>query len=100
MFGVIQNVGRFSLSSADKHKSIYSEEYTGNHVVIFENELQEPPSISLTNPNVEMWIKRHKINHKNWKIADVDNYMNGNKFFKNIMDSIEFTRFVDKYKDK
>lgn len=74
IYGVMRNIGRFTSSAS---KSLYSETYTGNHLVIFENQLQEPPIISLANPNVGEWIKRHRINHSNWRISDVDNYMKG-----------------------
>jgi hypothetical protein len=29
-------------------------------------------------------IKSYKINMKNWKLADIDNYMNGNSLFSEI----------------
>ena len=69
-------------------------------MVVFENQIIEPPIICLANPNVDNWIKRHKINNKNWKIADVDNYMQGNKFFNQILENSEFKVFVDKYKNR
>jgi len=74
MFGVIRNIGKFTSPTA---KNLYSNEYTGNHLVIFENQLKEPPAIALTNPNIETWVKNHKINHDEWKITDIDNYMRG-----------------------
>jgi len=28
---------------------------------------------------------KHRINFKNWRLADVDNYMNGNPFFSDFL---------------
>jgi len=78
VYGVIRDVGRFS-SSANNNP--YGRNYTGNHMVVFENQLKEPPVIALTNPNLETWIKKHKINHSNWKVTDIDNYMSGKNIY-------------------
>ncbi|CAI2368563.1 unnamed protein product [Moneuplotes crassus] len=96
VYGVFKNVGKFSSRGAD----ITSNKYTGNHMVVFENELHGPPSISLSYPNIESWVKRHKIDHKNWKITDIDNYMKGNPFFKKVGDSSDFDNFVIKIKEE
>lgn len=68
--------------------------------MVFENQIIEPPIVCLANPNVDNWIKKHKIDNNKWKIADVDNYMSGNKFFKEVMDNSEFKQFVSKYKQR
>ena len=102
IYGVIRNIGRFTSSTynGEKGNGIYPQSYSGNHLVVFENQIIEPPIISLTSPNVDEWIKRHKINNNEWKISDIDNYMRGNKFFNKIMDQSEFKIFADKYRDR
>lgn len=102
IFGVIRNIGRFTMPkvSGVESKEIYGDKYSGNHLVIFENQLKEPPIISMTNPNFDEWIKKHKINHNNWRITDIDNYMRGNPFFNRVMDSEAFKDFVDKVKSR
>ena len=95
MYGVVKNPGRFSRKSGS---SLYSSDYTGNHIVIFENQLKEPPVISLTNPNPDKWIMNHKIDHSLWRVTDIDNYMKGNPFFNQIMDNAEFKKFLERSK--
>jgi hypothetical protein len=97
MYGVIRNVGRFVNSNSSSE--IYPKSYSGNHIVIFENQIKEPPSISLTNPNVDRWINHHKIDHGNWRISDIDNYMRGNTFFNKILDQAEFKQFMAQSKE-
>lgn len=96
VYGVFKDLGRFTSNGVD----VSSHDYTGNHMVILENQLQEPPVIALTDPNIEKWVKRHKINHNNWKITDVDNYMKGNPFFKKMLDASDFKKFVADIKEK
>ena len=98
VFSVIRNIGRFSSSvyKGPNGQGIYPPNYTGNHLVIFENQLIEPNIESMYNLNIDDWIKVHKINHNDWRVSDVDNYMHGNKFFNKIMDQNEFKLFVDK----
>ena len=74
VYGVFRNLGIFTSKS---NQALQSPDYTGNHLVIFENQLKEPPVIALTNPNIETWIMKHKINHNHWRITDIDNYMKG-----------------------
>jgi len=40
-----------------------------------------PPEISLCHLSYNEWYNKHRINHNNWKIADIDNSINGNSFF-------------------
>lgn len=37
---------------------------------------------------------KHRINLKDWRIADIDNYMNGNPFFSDFMDESEWNKSV------
>lgn len=68
-----------------KDKSlIYSDSYSGNHVVIFECELKAPPQISLIDHTLKQFIDGYRMNFRNWKIADIDNFMGGNPFFADI----------------
>lgn len=39
---------------------------------------------------------KHRINLKNWRVADVDNYMNGNPFFSDFMEESDWTKDVNK----
>jgi len=40
-----------------------------------------PPEISMCHLNHFEWYNKHRINHSNWKISDIDNYFKGNSFF-------------------
>ncbi|CAI2369124.1 unnamed protein product [Moneuplotes crassus] len=96
VYGVFKNLGRFK----NQGKDLVSKKYTGNHMVIFENQLHESDILELTDPDMEEWIKNYKINHNNWKITDIDNYMKGNPFFSKMMDASEFKDFVSQVKKK
>ena len=98
IFSVIRNPGVFtsSIYKGENGHGIYPKSYTGNHLVIFENQLIEPTISSLSEISFEEWIKKHKINHSEWRVSDIDNYTQGNKFFNKIMNQNEFKHFVDK----
>lgn len=96
IYGVMRNLGTFS--NANSSNSLYQSSYRNNHIVIFENQLKEPPIISLTDPNIDRWLRHHKIDHNKWRISDIDNYMKGNPFFYKITDQEEFKKFVDRVK--
>ena len=65
-----------------KDKSmIYKDGYSGNHIVIFECELKAPPQISMIDHTLKQYIDSYRMNFRNWKIVDIDNYMDGNPFF-------------------
>lgn len=57
------------------------ESYNDNHIVMFENELIQPPEMALYELTTDEWIRHNRINHSGWRIADVDNYMQGNPYF-------------------
>ena len=63
---------------------LYGPDYTGNHVAIFECELKAPPQLSLIDHTYNMYIDAYRFNFKNWKLVDVDNFMDGNHFFSSI----------------
>jgi hypothetical protein len=70
-------------STDSEDKLIYPPNYSHNHVAVFENELESPHHSYLIKNNFERWLLRNKLNHKNWKLVDVDNFMKGNSFFLN-----------------
>ena len=68
----------------------YKEDYTYNHLAVFENELESPNHTFLINNNFESWMNKHKFGE--WKLVDVDNFMKGNPFFlrkSSFLDSFE-----------
>jgi hypothetical protein len=59
----------------------YPNNYTYNHLAIFENQLEAPHHTYLIYNNFESWLLKHKLNPEGWRLADVDNFMKGNPFF-------------------
>jgi hypothetical protein len=59
-------------------------DYTGNHIAVFECALKTPPSLSLIDSTFKEYVVAHRINFSNWKLVDLDNYMQGNSFFANV----------------
>lgn len=56
--------------------------------------------MALVDNTYSEYLMKHRLNLKNWRIADVDNYMNGNPFFSDYMDENEWEKSVaDSFKD-
>lgn len=73
-----KDIGLFK--TKDRNHS-YGENYTGNHIAIFECELKAPPQMSFIDHTYNEYINAYRVNFRNWKIVDIDNYMDGNHFF-------------------
>lgn len=76
-----KNIGKFSGKDMTK---FYGPSYSGNHIAIFECELKAPPQLSLIDHTYNQYIDAYRMNFKNWKIVDIDNFMEGNHFFKEV----------------
>lgn len=74
----------------------FQEKYTGNHTAVFECELKAPAQLSMIDHNLYEYMMAHRINFRNWKIVDFDNFYQGNSYFAKQMDIKEFTEKVDK----
>ena len=59
----------------------FSLDYTGNHIAVFECDLKVPPALSLMDHSYKEYILAHRLNFKNWRLVDLDNYMQGNPHF-------------------
>lgn len=94
-FGIFQNTGNFFENGAISNK--FENEYSGNHIAVFENQLDSPPELSLIDLTHEEWYNHHTINHSGWKIVDIDNFMGGNLFFSEMYDREEFKKTVGKH---
>ena len=68
--------------------------YTGNHIAIFECELKSPPLLSLSDHSYIEYLMAHRINFRNWKLVDIDNYMKGNPFFSEQVSKFEWNERV------
>ena len=53
----------------------------GNHIAIFEVEVKQPPLMRMETASFEEYLNEGRMNFKNWRLVDVDNYMKGNKHF-------------------
>lgn len=73
-----KNIGQFKAKDSN---SLYGDDYSGNHIAIFECELKAPPQLSLIDHTYNQYIDAYRMNFKNWKIVDVDNFMDGNHYF-------------------
>lgn len=78
-----KNIGKFSATDNNK---IYGDNYSGNHIAIFECELTAPPVLSFIDHTYEEYINGYRMNFKNWKIVDIDNFMEGNHYFSNLVE--------------
>jgi hypothetical protein len=77
----IKHNEKVTLKSGNSNLIEYSPDYTYNHLAVFENELIQPNHSFLISNNFESWLLKQKLDHKNWKLVDVDNFMKGNPFF-------------------
>ena len=77
-----KDIGKFAVQG--QGRPVYGDEYSGNHIAIFECELKVPPQLALIDHTAQEFINSYRLNFKNWKIVDVDNFMQGNLFFPKI----------------
>lgn len=63
---------------------LYGNRYSGNHIAIFECELKAPPQLSFIDHSYQQYLDAYRMNFRNWKIVDIDNFMDGNHFFSQI----------------
>jgi hypothetical protein len=59
----------------------YNEAYTGNHIAIFEAQLRTPPALAMLDNTYEQFVNEHRLNFKNWRLVDLDNFMQGNSYY-------------------
>ena len=78
-----KDIGLFT--TAKQNQKMYGTDYSGNHIAIFECELKQPPQIVLVDHTFAQILQTYKMNMRNWKIVDIDNYMNGNSLFPTIL---------------
>eukprot|EP00347_Sterkiella_histriomuscorum_P000208 403376769 len=86
-----------ALKALSGPESLYDPNYSGNHIVIFENQLSTPSTMNLIDYTVAEYIMMRKLNFKNWKIVDVDHYMKGNSFFKSVVPDNQFFKNINQY---
>ena len=72
-----------------------SMNYTGNHIAIFECELKHPPILGLIDHTSDSYILASRINFKNWRLVDVDNFMKGNPPYSNFVTQVDWDKKVD-----
>jgi len=65
----------------------YSKDYSGNHIAVFECQLRSPPVLSLVDHTYIEFLMMHRLNFKDWKLVDLDNFMKGNPFYSEFVDS-------------
>uniref|UniRef100_A0A7S3FVJ1 Uncharacterized protein n=1 Tax=Strombidium rassoulzadegani TaxID=1082188 RepID=A0A7S3FVJ1_9SPIT len=65
---------------------VYGEDYTGNHIAIFECEVKTPRQMILIDHTYPEYLEALRINFRDWKLVDVDNFFKGNPFFERFMD--------------
>lgn len=75
----LRDIGLF-----DGEGRLYGDNYSGNHIVVFETELKEPSTMSLIDGTDEEFMNLYRINLNKAKIVDVDNFMRGNSYFTKI----------------
>ena len=90
-----KDFGKFS--DPRTKKLVYGDRYSGNHVAIFECQLKAPPPLALIDHNEEEFFSAYRINFRNWRIVDIDNFMGGNSFFDEKLAPSVFDARMDKY---
>jgi hypothetical protein len=73
--------GSFGTFTSEDKKVGYSSDYTGHHIAIFEATLRSPPVFAMIDNTYEQFVNQHRLNFKNWRLVDFDNYMKGNPFY-------------------
>ena len=86
-----------ALTSLSGPEPLYDPDYTGNHIVIFENQLTLPNQMALIDHTELQFINLRKLNFKNWRIVDIDHYMKGNSYFNRHATEREFHENVQKH---
>jgi hypothetical protein len=43
--------------------------------------LRTPPSLAMLDNTYEQFVNEHRLNFKNWKLVDLDNFMQGNSYY-------------------
>ena len=71
-----KDIGKFHIPG--EKRPVYGDDYSGNHVAIFECELKSPPQLALIDHSQDEFINAYRLNFKNWRIVDIDNFMEGN----------------------
>ena len=71
-----KDIGAFSAN-----EKLYGDNYSGNHIAIFECEMKAPPQLSFIDHTYQEYLDNYRMNFRNWKIVDIDNFMEGNHFF-------------------
>jgi hypothetical protein len=66
----------------DGKETLDYEGYSGKHLAVFENELIPPHHSYFIEHSFDEWLGKHTLNHNNWKLVDIDNFMKGNTYFK------------------
>ena len=87
-------IGKFA--NADGSSIGYTDNYTGNHIAIFEAMLRSPPSLALADNTYENFINEHRLNFKNWKLVDLDNFMSGNPHYSEFVSADTWAKRNDK----
>ena len=73
-----------------------NENYTGNHIAVFECELKNPPVLSMADHDCESYIMASRINFKNWRLVDLDNFMKGNPPYSDFVSQVAWDKDVEK----
>lgn len=88
-----------NLSITSEAEKLHGPKFSGNHIAIFECELKAPPQLALIDHSYDMYIDAYRMNFKNWKIVDVDNFMEGNHFFSELKEEAVWTEETKKLFD-
>jgi hypothetical protein len=64
-------------------------------MAMFECKLNTAPHLALIDHTYKEFLMMHRLNFKNWRLADLDNYMNGNPYFSHFMSESEYQKKFD-----
>lgn len=90
------SLGNFTFEGKSaKEQTQFKESYSGSHIAVFEAALKIPPQLSKIDHNFVEYLKAHKLQFRNFKLVDLDNYMNGNHHFSKLADENEWQATMD-----
>ena len=99
MDGVIGDYSYDEERHQEELKKAGVEKSTNNHIAIFECSIRPPPTMTLMNCSLIEYINTSRINFRDWKIVDFDNYMKGNPPYKDFLKRVKFEENLQAYED-
>lgn len=96
------SLGDYKYGEEEERKDLQKagvEKSSGNHIAIFECQLTQPPVMSMMDISQYEYLMSNRLNFKNWRIVDLDNYMKGNPPYTDFLSQVEWDKEFQRYED-